>query len=134
MSSEFYKNKKRESDLTVGSDVLQGLFENGKSPLSEQFIRWKLWGSWAQYVGATIAKNCEPVGYYRGTLYVWVKSSSWMQQLIFGLEQMKSQINSKLGFQYVITIHLTMDKKSVPRDAQASEQLKQNINYIQNKE
>lgn len=92
-----------------------------------QFIRWKLWKKWSEYVGPTMAQGCEPVGYYRGKLYVGVKSAAWMQQLVFMREPMKDAINKKLQQQYVREIHLTMDRKSVPGDAQGSQELKDSL-------
>jgi hypothetical protein len=118
---------KKKSNLSAGSDVLQALFENGKSELSVQFIRWKLWKKWSEYVGPTMAGVSEPVGYRRGTLFVWVKNSTWMQQLVFMREPMKDAINKKLQQPYVREIHLTMDRKSVPADAMASQELKESI-------
>lgn len=125
-NSDNFKRKK----LSAGSEVLQSLFENGKSPLSVQFIRWKLWKKWPEYVGETIAQASEPVGYLRGVLYVWVKHSAWMQQLVFMREHMKDSINKKLNQQYVYEIRLTMDRKSVPADAIASAELKESIGQI----
>jgi predicted nucleic acid-binding Zn ribbon protein len=120
-----HKNKKDK--LSAGSDVLQALFENGKSALSVQFIRWKLWKKWSEFVGPTMASASEPVGYQRGVLYVWVKNSAWMQQLVFMREPMKDAINKKLQQEYVKEIRLTMDRKSVPSDAIASQELKESI-------
>jgi hypothetical protein len=122
--------KKKPTKLTISSDVLQGLFENGKSVLSEQFLRWKLWKMWGEYVGATMANICEPVGYKRGILYVWVKNSSWMQQMIFMIEPMKENLNSKLGIKYVRGIHLTLDRRAVPEDAAHKEELAQSIEKL----
>lgn len=116
--------------LAQGSSILQKLFENGDSPLSQQFLRWKLWMKWAEYVGPTIGKICEPVGYRRGTLYVWVTNASWMQQLVFGLEPMKNKINAQLGFNYIKAIYLTLDRRSVPSDPQDAQQLKDSIHGL----
>lgn len=116
-----YSHKKKKSQLTLGSQVLQSLFESGNSELSEQFIRWKLWKKWGEFVGPSISQVCEPVGYRRGVLYVWVKNSTWMQQLIFMLDPMRDKINKSLGIQYVKTIHLTLDRRSVPKDQQAED-------------
>lgn len=118
---------KRSSKPTLGSEALQALFENGKSPLSQQFLRWKLWRKWPEYVGPTVGVNSEPVGYVRGNLYVWVKNSAWMQQMVFMKDPIKESINKKLGFRFVANIHLTMDRKSVPRDAQEAVDLKEAI-------
>lgn len=125
-----YYNKPKKSKISSGSEVLQALFENGKSALSVQFIRWKLWKKWSDYVGPTMAEVSEPVGYQRGVLYVWVKSSTWMQQLVFMREPMKDTINKKLQQEYVKEIRLTMDRKSVPVDAMASQELKESISQL----
>lgn len=115
------KEKRTGKKLSLGSDVLQSIFENGKSPLSEQFIRWKLWKKWPDFVGSSISAVSEPVSYRRGTLYIWVKNSSWMQQMVFMLEPMKDKINSMVGFSYVKSIHLTMDRHSVPSTEESPE-------------
>ncbi len=117
----------KKSNLKAGSEVLQALFENGKSELSVHFIRWKLWKKWPDFVGPTMAGISEPVGYKRGVLYIWVKNSAWMQQLVFMREHMRDSINKKLQQEYVKEIHLTMDRKSVPSDAQASAELKESM-------
>lgn len=119
MNSENGNNSK--FNLKLGSEVLQSLFENGKSPLSEQFLRWKLWMKWGEIVGPTIAQHTEPVGYYRGTLYVWVKSSSWIQQLHFLKGQIAKNINDKVGMQYVQQLRFTLDRKAVPQGSQQTE-------------
>lgn len=114
--SGFNGKPKPNAKLSNSSEVLHGLFENGKSALSEQFIRWKLWRKWAEFTGPSIGEISEPVGYRRGILYVWVKNASWMQQLIFMLDPLKTSINKKLGINYVKGIHLTLDRKAVPSD------------------
>lgn len=125
MSNDYRPPKK--SNLALGSEVLQALFENGKSPLSQQFIRWKLWRKWEEFVGPTMAQASEPVGYQAGVLFVWVKNAAWMQQLVFMREPMKETINKKLQTNYVTEIRLTMDKKSVPRNEADAQELKENI-------
>jgi len=112
MNSSKPKSKKK---LSLGSEVLQSLFENGKSPLSEQFMRWKLWAKWEEVVGPTIAKNAEPVGFQRGVLYVWVRNSSWMQQMIFMKDPIKDTINSKFENNFVRYIKFTLDRREVPQ-------------------
>ena len=129
MSNSNYNPKfiKRKSQPLLGSEALQSLFENGKSPLSQQFLRWKIWRRWEEYVGPTIAQNSEPVGYVNGQLYLWVKNSSWMQQLVFMRDPIKDKINKKLGFLFVKNVTLTLDKKSVPKDPQEAEALKDSL-------
>lgn len=112
--------KKPKGKLSIGSEVLQSLFENGKSPLSEQFMRWKLWAKWEEVVGPTIAKNAEPVGFQRGVLYVWVRNSSWMQQMIFMKDAIRETINQKFERNFVKYIKFTLDRREVPQEDQSS--------------
>ncbi|UXR64244.1 DUF721 domain-containing protein [Bdellovibrio bacteriovorus] len=111
-------SKKPKGKLSIGSEVLQSLFENGKSPLSEQFMRWKLWAKWDEVVGPTIAKNAEPVGFQRGVLYVWVRNSSWMQQMIFMKDPIRDTINQKFQNNFVKYIKFTLDRREVPTQDQ----------------
>lgn len=118
----------REQDpktkFSLSSEVLQRLFESGNSPLSEQFVRWKLWARWNEFVGATISQNTEPVGFYRGTLYLWVRSSSWMQQLSFMKDPIQKTINQKLGKDFVKNIRFTLDRREVPGQRENQEEFK----------
>lgn len=112
-------NQKRKPKFSVGSEVLQSLFENGKSPLSEQFLRWKIWAQWEDYVGPTVAKNAEPVGYQRGVLFLWVRNSAWMQQMIFMKDPIQAAINKKLGRNFIKGIRFTLDRREVPQQSDA---------------
>lgn len=103
-----------KSKFSLSSEVLQRLFESGNSPLSEQFMRWKLWARWSEFVGPTVAQNTEPVGFSRGTLYLWVRNSSWMQQLTFMKAHIQSTINEKMGKNFVKNIRFTLDRRDVP--------------------
>jgi predicted nucleic acid-binding Zn ribbon protein len=111
-------SKKPKGKLSIGSEVLQSLFENGKSPLSDQFLRWKLWAKWEEVVGPTISKNAEPVGFQRGVLIVWVKNSTWMQQMIFMKDHMREAINQKFNNNFVKYIRFTLDRRDVPSSSQ----------------
>lgn len=125
-----FRPKRKSDKLQTGSSVLHRLFENGQTPLSVQFIRWKLWKKWPEFVGQSIGSASEPVGYYRGTLHVWVKSSTWLQQMVFMREAMKEAINKKLSMDYVTEIRLTLDRRSVPADAETSEELRKSIESL----
>lgn len=107
-------NKKKTRPI-AGYEVLQSLFENGKSPLSDQFLRWKLWAKWAEIVGPTIAENAEPVGMNRGVLFVWVRSSSWMHQMVFMKDLIQNKINQNFQTNYVKSIRFTLDRREVPK-------------------
>lgn len=114
----------------LGSEVLQSLFENGKSPLSDQFIRWKIWARWEEIVGPTIGKHSEPVGYYRGTLYLWVPHSTWMQQLVFMRAQIKTTVNRKLGKEYLKDVRLTLDRNAVPSTPREQQEFKKIVQTL----
>lgn len=109
-----------------GSDaVLQALFENGNSPLSGPFLRWKMWKRWDEYVGPTIAEVTEPVGFYNGTLYVWVKNSTWIQQMSFMRDSLTKKLNEKLGgTKKIRRVQFTLNRNMVPTDTDSQEALK----------
>lgn len=123
-SAKRRRNTKRQSDLMPASKVLQTLLGNGKSALSDPFLRWRLWRFWSQVVGPGMGNDCEPVGYQRGRLYIWVKSSSRMQEIRFFEDDLKIKINKYLGMNWVRSIRFTMDRKGVPSDATQSENMK----------
>lgn len=102
--------------LTPSAEVLQKLFEDGQSPLSDQFLRWKLWQSWPQVVGK-LADRCRPVGYYQGTLVVWAANSSWLQQLLFFRDTIRERVNKHVGAPWVERVHLTLDSRHVPNQS-----------------
>jgi hypothetical protein len=117
-------NKKPKTDLLSASRVLQTLLANGKSPLSDQFLRWKIWRFWDQIVGATLGSVCEPVGFERGRLYIWVKSSARMQEIRFFEDTLKSKVNEHVGRAWVKSIRFTLDRHGIPRAADVSEEFR----------
>lgn len=119
-----------KSKFSLGSEVLQRLFESGNSPLSEQFLRWKLWARWSYFVGPTIAQNTEPVGLNRGVLYLWVRSSAWMQQLTFMKDPIQDTLNKKLGRPLIKNIRFTLDRREVPSEVKAQQEFKNVISKI----
>lgn len=112
--------------------VLQALFQNGKSPLSGPFLRWKLWKKWSEFVGPTMSGVSEPVALRNGVLSVWVKNAAWMQQMVFLKSQMRQTINQKLGEDLIREIHLTMDRKAVPQDPEEKKWLEATVKNLMN--
>lgn len=104
----------RKSELSTASDVLQELLEHTNNPLADQFTRWKIWKKWKDIAGPTISKNSLPVGFHEGTLYIWVKSSVWMQEFIFIAGPLKEKINNYLGRYWVDQVKFTLNKHEVP--------------------
>lgn len=125
MSENDFKSKFKAS-----SQVLQSLFEDGKSPLSEHFLRWKLWSRWEELMGAGIAENSEPVGYYQKKLYVYVKNSSVMHHMYFLKKNMIQKISKDFHPKFINEIIFTLDKKSIPKESNQVESLKDNIDRI----
>jgi hypothetical protein len=118
------EKKGRKSQLMPTADVLQSLLQNRKSPLTEQFTRWKVWNAWPEVVGEEIARSTLPVGYLKGTLYIWVKSAPRMQEMIFMLEAIQTRINQFCGSRWVKTIRLTLDRRSVPQLADSTQEMR----------
>ena len=114
---------RKKSQLTTSCDVLQVLFENGKSPISDQFLRWKLWRKWPEIVG-TISEHSKPVGFDRGTLIVWAENSTWLQHMIFFRDVIKDNVNKFVGRDWVQRVHLTLDARSVPNLDESDPELK----------
>lgn len=115
--------------MTSVSDVLQALFTDGKSPLSDEFSRWQLWRKWPEIVGPTISTNTDPVGLKDGILFVWVKNSVWMQQMNFMAKPIKEKVNEFYGRKRVKMVRFTLDRKSVPKLEEAEEGL---LGYLSN--
>jgi len=118
------KKDRSKTDLLSASKVLQTVLANGKSPLSDQFLRWKIWRFWPQIVGETMAKYSEPVGYDKRRLYIWVKSSSRMQEIRFFEHTLKKKVNDHVGREWVRSIRFTLDRREVPASADVSEDFK----------
>ena len=119
-----YPKKKKKTELTTASKVLQSLLGNSKSPLSDNFLRWKIWRFWPQIVGDTLAKACEPVGFERGRLLLWVKSSARMQEIRFFEDQLKAKVNEYVGKPWVRSIRFSLDRHGVPKEGEVSEEFK----------
>lgn len=117
-------SKKKKTELLPASRVLQGLLGNGKSALSDGFLRWKIWRFWPQIVGPTLAKHCEPVGFERGKLFIWVKSSARMQEIRFFEDTLKTKVNEYVEREWVKYVRFTLDRHGVPTTAEVSEDFK----------
>ncbi len=61
-----------------------------------------------------MARCCLPVGYDKGTLFIWVKNSAWMHHLQFMKDSIQEKVNEHLGKPFVKRIRLTLDRQEVP--------------------
>jgi Dna[CI] antecedent, DciA len=106
-----------KSKFKTSAEVLKSLFEEKEGgPVSEQFMRWKLWLNWKDIVGPTTAEYTEPVAYHNGVLWLWVKNSTWMQQMTFMSETIKNTVNQKYKKDFVREIRYTLDRKNIPKE------------------
>lgn len=109
MSEQDFRTK-----FKTGAEVLHKLLEDKTGPVSDQYLRWKLWLSWKDVVGPMVSENSEPISYNRGVLWLCVKNSVWMQQMSFMLEPIKDTINQKFRSHFVKEIRLTLDRRLTP--------------------
>ncbi|GEM_PF-1957504 len=120
-----YKRKiRKKSRLTTANDVLLSLLQIGKLPISDQYLRWQIWFKWPEVIGAELSGQCEPVDFFKGTLSIWVEHPVYIQQLNFITQSMMDKINAYVGKPWVMTIKFTLDRKKVPKRAEAPEDLK----------
>jgi predicted nucleic acid-binding Zn ribbon protein len=98
-------SKKSQKPVDAAS-VLQGLFENSKSPLAPGFQRWKLESQWPQVVGPEIAKHSRPVNYYNKILTVEVTNSVWLHELRYRIDEIKIKVNHSVGEHWVNVVRL----------------------------
>lgn len=124
------RKKSRISRPTEISHIMQQLLTMQQNPLSDQFLRWKIWVQWREIVGSSIAKNSAPVGYDRGVLYVWVKNSAWLQQMHFIKAALQEKINKQIGRDFVRVLRFTLNKNEVPTQENESNEFKQLINKV----
>jgi predicted nucleic acid-binding Zn ribbon protein len=117
MRDEDYNSK-----FKSGTELLQGLFESGKNPLSEQFIRWKMWSRWEEIVGPTLAKSTEPVGWQWNTLLIWVPHSTVMQQMQFLKQNILQAVQKAYPQLAIKDVRFTLDRKQTPKDGVAKEE------------
>ncbi len=100
--------------FNTGAEVLHRLLEDKAGPVSDQYLRWKLWLSWEEVVGKTVAENAEPISYHNGVLWLCVKNSVWMTQMTFMVEPIKNSVNQKFRPNFVKEVRLTLDRRLTP--------------------
>lgn len=108
--------KRPKSDLDSVTNVLQSLLQNSKFPLSEQFKRWRLWKNWDKIVGPNLCKGSEPVDYLQGTLTIWVKSSTHMQEMNYLTNAIRDRVNEFFDETWVRQIRFTLKKSVSPEE------------------
>lgn len=120
MAENDYKTK-----FNTGAEVLQKLLEGKAGPVSDQYLRWKLWLNWKDIVGPTVSDHSEPISYRNGLLWLCVDNAVWMQQMGFMTETIKETINKKFRQGFVREIRYTTDRRQVP--SQEDDQFRDNV-------
>jgi hypothetical protein len=115
------KSNRRKGDLNQATDALEGVLLNNKSPLSDQFMRWKLWRKWSDVVGPTISAQSMPVGFVNGMLYVWVKNAVWMNEMLFLAGPIREKVNTFVEKNWVQQVRFTLNQHEVPKTDEDSD-------------
>lgn len=76
-------------------DVIAGLFQDGLLPFNPDDAR--IWELWEETIGEAIAAHAHPVWIKQGTLRVDVKESIWLQELEFMAEDIRTELNRRMG-------------------------------------
>jgi hypothetical protein len=118
--NKFQAKKPRKGNLNQATDVLEKVLLNNKSPLSDQFMRWKLWRKWAEVVGPTISAQSMPVGFVNGMLYVWVKNAVWMNEMLFLAAPIRDKVNTFVERNWVQQVRFTLNQHEVPKTSEDS--------------
>ena len=110
-----------KSHLLPVADVLQSLLAKGKSQLADGFSRWRLEQKWPEIVGESLAAESLPVAYEKGTLFIWVRHSTWIQQLWSFQDLIREKVNEHVGYKWVVRVKFTLNRRA----AVASEKVKE---------
>ncbi len=120
MAEQDYRSK-----FKTGAEVLHKLLEDKAGPVSDQYMRWKLWLNWKDIVGPTVGDNTEPISYRNGTLWLCVKNSVWMHQMTFMVEPIMNSVNQKYKKGFVKEVRFTLDRRMTPEIS--NEDFKKNL-------
>jgi len=58
---------------------------------------YRVWTFWAEAVGPAVASHAEPATFRDGVLSVRVSSAAWMQELQLMKDELREQLNTRLG-------------------------------------
>jgi predicted nucleic acid-binding Zn ribbon protein len=118
------KSAKHQAHLTAAADVLQVLLQNSKSELSDGFLRWRLEQQWDDVVGAVIAQQTLPVAFEKGSLFIWVRHPTWMQQLWYFQDVIKEKVNRHLerepGREWCRQVKFTLNRRAAQTEQERS--------------
>jgi hypothetical protein len=106
--------------VTRAANVITDLLD--RMEFRERLREHAVWNVWAEVVGDLLAAKAEPARIEDGKLFVRVASSTWMQELQFLKEEIRSRLNHRLGAPIVRDIFLVLGAaKPRPRKAPPAE-------------
>lgn len=74
----------------------------------ERLREHEVWNVWREVVGDLLASKAEPVRIERGKLFVRVATSTWMQELQFLTDDIRTRLNHRLGTPIVRELYLIL--------------------------
>jgi hypothetical protein len=98
---------------TVLGDLLERL------DVRDRLRAYGVWNVWAEEVGEIIAAKTEPIRIEDGKLFVRVGSSTWMQELQYLKDEIRTRLNRRLGAPIVRDLYLVLGRS--PRKRPSSE-------------
>ncbi len=107
----------RQKTATRAGQVLSVLVE--RLEFRERLREHEVWNVWAEVVGDLLASKAEPARIEDGKLFVRAANSTWMQELQFLKDEIRSRLNHRLGVPIVRDIFLILGaarrgKKNAP--------------------
>ena len=90
--------------VSRAGDVLADLVQ--RLEFRERLREHAVWNIWSEVVGELLASKTEPARIEDGKLFVRVASSTWMQELQFLKDDIRSRLNHRLGAAVVREIFL----------------------------
>lgn len=92
--------------VTHAGQVLSDLVE--RLEFRERLREHAVWNVWAEVVGELLASKAEPARIEDGKLFVRVANSTWMQEIQFLKDEIRSRLNHRLEAPIVRDIFLIL--------------------------
>lgn len=78
---------------------------------------YRLWTFWADAVGPAVAERAEPAGFRAGVLSVRVSNHAWLQELQFMKDELRDELNRRLGGEHIRDIYFVSGSRRREADA-----------------
>ena len=97
---------RKKRSLTPASDILEDIFKNKRSGLSDGYFLCQLVSFWEDIAGESIAKAGQPVKVTKQELTISLPSSSHLQEMQFIKEELRHKINQRFPNRKIRRIRL----------------------------